>query len=193
MRRTLFMVGAVLVVAGGGFGCQRSEASTFTKTSQASEAKSNLNSLYVSQQSYRREMGSYLANAPKIGFQPERGNRYAYFLVGEGPVQWRNLADLQSIPEYSIIGADSHAHPGLKVPTSWRATSCPLTPAVGADGQQHGVGISGSDDTQIFVAAAVSNLDGDAELDCWSIASVDRTSASGETIPAGQPHHEQAD
>ena len=39
----------------------------------------------------------------------------------------------------------------------------------------------------------VSDIDGDAGLDCWSISNVERKGPAGETIPANAPHLEQSD
>ena len=52
----------------------------FQARSKQSEAKSNLKGAYTAQKAYFQEYTAYSNNAGKLGFAPERGNRYAYNL-----------------------------------------------------------------------------------------------------------------
>jgi type IV pilus assembly protein PilA len=158
-----------------------------------SAVKSDLKALYVTQKSYLQEKDRYSADFASIGFAPERRNRYAYFSVPVGPVQRRDRPELEEQGPYSIIAADRHAFPKYPVPNSFYMTGCPLTPALDKTGKRLGLGVWGDSGDMIFVAAAAGNLDEDSQLDCWSVASVDRVSATGEKIDAGQPHCEASD
>src|SRR5947209_4071985 len=50
----------------------------FQARSKQSEAKSNLRAMYTAEKAVFQEKDSYLQNISKIGFSPERGNRYRY-------------------------------------------------------------------------------------------------------------------
>src|SRR5260370_951917 len=51
----------------------------FQARSKQSEVKSNLKTYWVGQRAYFAEREGYTANIYLVGFQPERGNRYAYY------------------------------------------------------------------------------------------------------------------
>src|SRR5262249_25878109 len=50
----------------------------FQARSKQSEAKANLKSLFTAEKSYKQEKDVYTICISKMGFSPERGNRYAY-------------------------------------------------------------------------------------------------------------------
>src|SRR5512138_2962923 len=52
----------------------------FQARSKQSEAKANLKALYTAEKAYFQEKDTYDASVSKIGFAPERGNRYQYNL-----------------------------------------------------------------------------------------------------------------
>src|SRR5882724_11411084 len=54
----------------------------FQARSKQSECKSNLKSMFTSEKSYKQEKDIYSTCISKIGFSPERGNRYGYVLGG---------------------------------------------------------------------------------------------------------------
>lgn len=168
-------------------------ASDNTAASRAGEARANLKGLFTAQKAYFQEMSKYSTNANAVGFTPERGNRYTYFLAPRGQVQARASAALAFQTEISIISADQLAYPGITVPTSLKEAGCPLTFGENKDGEPVGLGVSGSGTEMHFTAYAIGNVDADPDFDCWSISSIDRKTKAGKTIPAGEPYHERSD
>lgn len=135
---------------------------------------------------------SYRLSFQAIGFSPAPGNRYAYFLAPKGPVERRDgKSSRPSDPV--IVGMDETKHRGVKTTTELLKSECPVTSKPGANGTAIPVGVSGVAPDQVFIAVAVGNLDGDAEFDCWSIASFERTARDGTKVPAGTPLLEKSD
>jgi type IV pilus assembly protein PilA len=54
----------------------------FQARSKQGEARTNLKSFYTSQKAYYQNQDRYVGDMSIVGFQPERGNRYAYDLGG---------------------------------------------------------------------------------------------------------------
>src|ERR1700719_4582004 len=61
----------------------------FQARSKQSEARANLKSLFTAQKSYYGDKQMYLDVAGPIGFAPESGNRYHYFLGAAGNKETR--------------------------------------------------------------------------------------------------------
>ena len=162
------------------------------------EAKANLKSIYTAQRAYLQELDTYDTRARTIGFTPERGNRYAYFLAERGPVEYRDQEQPTPVDDAVIVSADRHAFPKATRFASFAQTKCPITPCTlptgavlatpGVDPLKTDVGSTGG-----FLAAAAGNLDDDPDLDCWSVCSEPRTTADGRTIPGGEPYAETND
>jgi type IV pilus assembly protein PilA len=159
----------------------------------SSEVKSNLKALYTAQRAYLQEKDRYGQRLQEIGFEPERGNRYAYFLLSSGPIALREAAVEPRLSEAVIVWSDRYRIKNAPAPTDFAGTGCPLTPGKDEAGRPLGVGVWGTFPHAHFIAAAAANLDRDPTLECWSIASMPRVDAYGNTIPAGQPYLEQAD
>lgn len=163
------------------------------------EARANLKSLYTCQMAWYQEKDAYSEDLRLVGFLPELGNRYTYFAAPSGyvltPADRRGSSPA---PSYSIVATDplSRKLPGPF--ETFAKTGCPLTPATLPDGTRAGLGVTRSPGAEssapsVFIGAAAGDIDGDSTLDCWSIATVDRVTASGETISAGQPYNELDD
>lgn len=154
--------------------------------SQQGEAKSNLKGLYTAERAYKGEHDAFEADLTRVGWRPERGNRYAYFLTESGPVLHQSQPPPDGKPApYSIVTQDVAKYGGEE----WLRpadTGCAVTPGKDDAGGVHQLGLT----ARGFVALAARKDRGDARFDCWSIASMERTSATGERIAAGEPHHE---
>jgi type IV pilus assembly protein PilA len=159
---------------------------TFQARARTSEAKANLRMLFVAELDHERQAGAYSADLASVGFDPERGNRYAYFLAEAGPLVRRNQA-AQLAPDggYSVLGNDTFKLHGEEL-TSYAQTGCRITPGRDPDGAELRLGATASG----FVAAAARQDSKGAPFDCWSISSMERTTASGQRIPSGEPLHE---
>jgi type IV pilus assembly protein PilA len=158
------------------------------------EAWSDLKALYTTQRAWFQETDRYDEDLARIGFNPERGNRYTTFMVPVGRVQRRDSAAPVEEGPYSIVSADRQAWPDHVSPVSFYMTGCPLTRVVTPDGRKLGLGVwVFKEGLPVFLAASAANLDEDPQLDCWSVSSADRVSAAGEPIAAGEPFLEASD
>jgi type IV pilus assembly protein PilA len=156
----------------------------FQARSKQSECKSNLKSAYTSEKAYFAEQNAYSTSIKKIGFQPERGNRYAYFLASRGELSQRTGTTEEVDEEHVGVSVDAFKFPQLVTPSF--AQIPPLAGDVRA-------GVTGQCPDCEFTAVCLGNVDNDTSLDVWSISSVDRTGPGGETIVAGQPWNENDD
>ena len=158
-----------------------------------SEATANLMAVQTAETSYQLEHSAFSPDLATIGFQPEHGNRYAYFLAPSGPSERRGATASPPPAHPVIIDVDTAGHPGRHAFATFADTGCPLTVSRADGGPPLTLGVSGAGDQAAFLAAAAGNVDNDATVDCWSISSVTRRTTKGATIAAGKPFHEQDD
>jgi len=150
-----------------------------------SECRANLKLLYSAQRALFQERDRFSELIEEIGFQPDRGNRYAYFLSMAGPLAGRMLAHQPAVAGTRGIGVDVHKFgPRAEVVAA-------QLPARFAGGVM--LGVTGTCPKCKFVAACAGNIDKDPALDVWSIASFERTAADGSIIPEGTPYCERDD
>lgn len=133
----------------------------FNFRAKQSEVKSNLKALYTSERAYFGEHDQYSDDATKLGFSPERKNRYMYVLSAS-----------------SVIDVDATLAPGA-VRTAYLAAI--------PSGLRSQAGVHGDCPEACSVTSiAVGNIDNDSTLDVWSVSTADRTIGK-EKVPAGQP------
>jgi type IV pilus assembly protein PilA len=154
------------------------------------EVKTNLSALYTLEQAFFHETSRYSTLVREIGFAPERGNRYAYFLTASNVLDSRT----GTVP-FTAISAN-----GISVDT-FRFTDALASSANSFSTEPCGsgasVGIVGTGPF-VFTAVAQGNIDDDATLDYWSISNSSRvftasTSCEGGNSPAGTPFNEMDD
>jgi len=152
------ILGLLAAIASPSFGALR-------KRSRQAEARTNLVAMFRAERAFKAEKGRFSALVHEIGFSPERGNRYAYFagVAGFREARSRRVAD--SHPEDTGIEFDSFRHHGKQFDSS----SINAYPAASPCGG-HVAGPSG--DT--WTGFAQGQIDDDATLDLWSIATYDR-------------------
>ncbi|HEX4382201.1 MAG TPA: hypothetical protein VH083_04605 [Myxococcales bacterium] len=82
-----FRPGAVLAVLVAATSSSGDSSSKPAKSDKSSEAWGNLRGLHTAEIAYFNELHTYSADLAELGFAPERGNRYAYYLdtAGWGP------------------------------------------------------------------------------------------------------------
>ncbi len=172
----------------------------FQARSKQSEAKSNLKSLFTSEKSYKQEKDVYTSCIAKMGFAPERGNRYGYVIAGapvngvagtEGtigtfPVEGCVTAELRTTAAGSAtatsdgsVGVDIFKY-GSVAAVAPAIAYTPITPAgsgitVAADlvGTSNAATVTNGS----FGGAASGNIDSDTHLDLWYTSSVSSTTA----------------
>ncbi len=154
----------------------------FQFRSKQAEVKANLKTLFVAEQSYFPEFDSYTDSVAKLGFSPERGNRYSYALNNPGNYAPRSTSTITLTDQMNAIEVDTFKFPLV-------AAQPPATLSA-----QLATGNNGN-----FLAVAVGNIDPNSLLDEWSVASTTRpgatssssTSCAAGANPAGEPCQDQ--
>jgi type IV pilus assembly protein PilA len=164
----------------------------FQAKAKQSEVKANLKAAFTCERSYYQEHNTYTGCVLKIGFAPERGNRYRYTLnttlrVDEtcNTTQSRATAAGTSLPSDGDILADAFKYgsgPGITAANAV-APAPTYTPAVPAGTsmivQNDLVGVvpNVADGAGTFGVGAQGDIDNDAQLDLWYLSSVSSTTA----------------
>jgi hypothetical protein len=157
---------------------------TYQPRSLQSECRSNLKSFFTAEKSYFSERDEYSPLVRKVGFVPERGNRYLYLGSREGTVEDRSGSKAVGAETDVGVNVDSLKYPGMAlVPAA--------LPPLLAGGVR--LGVTGECPKCEMTMACVGNIDRDATLDVWSISTVERKAADGEVIQAGQPYNDVSD
>jgi len=183
---TSIVIGGFLVMCGAAIAGPK--FMRFQARSKQAEAKANLRAVAIAQQAYFEKNGNYVADASLLGFVPERGNRYAYFLMDSGVVEHRLNRIAERLDAGAvIISNDTFKHPGPEI-VDFRQTGCVLNPGRDGDGRELNLGVTPGKSGG-FIAAAATALDGTA-FECWSVASMDRKAADGTIIRALDPYNE---
>jgi type IV pilus assembly protein PilA len=168
----------------------------FQARSKQSEAKTNLKAVFTGQKSYFGEKDAFSTNGGVIGFAPEKGNRYMYYLSAAcGLGKWdRVSAGAVALSTGFDCITQEKARFGAAEPPmdAWTATltgNALVTPSVNGTCPNCG-----------FTAGAAGNVDNDAKTDTWFISSGDATgvaSTCGNTteteVPAGVPFNNYND
>jgi type IV pilus assembly protein PilA len=155
-------------------------------SSQQSEVRSNLRALYDFEQAHLMEYSRYTKSVVRLGFAPERGNRYQYGLKGSpitsddrtGTTATTGLTADAIMVDVFRYGAAAAAAIPTQSPCS--------TPFVTA-------GRAGA----AFTAVAQGNIDDDATIDLWSISSTSRDMSNcadvAGNVAAGEPANDVND
>lgn len=150
----------------------------FQARSKQAECRMNLKSAFTAQKSYFLEHDTYETRAQQIGFIPERGNRYAYFLAAEGPLEDRSTPAMAPDENATGIGVDT-----FKYPEARALMQVDLPPSLAGDVR---VGVAGKCPECSFTAVCAGNIDNDLALDVWSVSSQERTGPDGQVIMPGE-------
>ncbi|TMA26864.1 MAG: prepilin-type N-terminal cleavage/methylation domain-containing protein [Deltaproteobacteria bacterium] len=158
----------------------------FQARAKQSEAKSNLKALYTSEKAYFQEKDTFSSSVAKIGFSPERGNRYQYNLNGTGSA---NTDSRTGTLASTAVGADAIMIDTFKFPNAYTdATLANLKCGMSANVV---IGSQGS-----FLGSAQGNVDSDATPDQWTISSYSRTTTGCDAdanVVSGEPANDLDD
>lgn len=157
----------------------------FQARAKQAECRSNLKAVYVAEKAYYAENNGYVISPEKVSFNPERGNRYAYFLSATGDLEDRSGP--QPGPSRELVGfaIDTFKHRDAE-----HLSQSDLRAPLAGDAQ---AGVTGTCPECEFTAVCIGNVDNDPVLDVWSISTAQRTSAKGEIIPPGEPSNDVDD
>jgi type IV pilus assembly protein PilA len=137
----------------------------FQARSKQSEAKANLKAAFTAEKAFYAEKDRYSVIAGEAGFVPERNNRYAYFLTNTGTVSDRSGATETGIATATGIGVDT-----FKNYTSYAYSN---SPCAGTGIAAAGGFVDAAGTTQ-WTGLAAGNVDGDTDVDRWSISTMPR-------------------
>jgi type IV pilus assembly protein PilA len=159
-----------------------------------SDATTGLKTAFTAQKGFFQEKDRFGDTWDEVGFEWDRGSRFAFFLADDGPLRDRS-AQAEVAPDGGAVIIGSDAFRGYtRVVGPFSKTGCPLTLKRATPGLALQLGrVHTKVEDEAVVMTAAGNIDDDPTLDCWSIATVDRVAASGELISAGVPFHEQDD
>jgi type IV pilus assembly protein PilA len=152
---------------------------SFNGRARQGECKANLKAWYTAE---RTTEGGLSTRVKTVGFEPERGNRYAYF-AGRGPMEDRSGNEPQGGEGVVGYGVDTHHHPEQR-PITLEQLPESVVDELGLHGSQCP---QGPDCT--MTAACAGNLDGDDTLDVWTVSTTDRIGPDGRRYAAGEPMH----
>jgi type IV pilus assembly protein PilA len=163
-----------------------------------SEAKVNLQGIYLAEQSYYAANNTYSNDFGILGFTPERGNRYAYYLdLPATTTQLRSGPTTVALAGMDAISVDTAAFPRAAASPVEFATDGALTFAANSGGTVIPSGsvtyfLKGS--AGAFLARAFGSANGNATTsDAWFISSSSATvtspcaAANLGRVPAGSP------
>jgi len=158
----------------------------FQARSKQSEAKANLKAVFTAQKAFFQEKDRFSTLTGEVGFEPERNNRYAYFLAPGTTIELRDTTTIVQATTYTGVAVDTFKYTSaLNQP--YADTIC---------GSK--AGLTGAPATR-FDAVAIGNIDADALVDQWSISSNSRIFTAGgnctadQNNPSGEPANDQND
>ena len=172
----------------------------FQARSKQSEVKANLKGLFTAERSYYQEKDTYSGCIKKIGFSPERGNRYRYTVNTTvrtdetcNTQETRAVAAGVSNPTDGDILADTFKYgTGAGILAANGAAPAPVYTPVPPAGTAIVVvaGLVGvtpalSDANGSFGGGAQGDIDNDINLDLWYVSSVASTTAGICPVLAG--------
>ncbi len=180
----------------------------FQARSKQSECKSNLKALFTAERSYFQEKDNYSSCIRKIGFSPERGNRYHYKV---NATRVTNEADCSTEEARADAAGVTASTDGavlvdiFKYGSAAEVLAAALVPAYtpvaplnsGIEVQADLVGVvpaTGGPNSS-FGAACAGNIDSDTQVDLWYVSRLSSTTGGvcpallgkDQNAPAGEP------
>ena len=170
----------------------------FQARSKQSEAKSNMKAIFTAEKAFFQEKDRFSTLTGEVGFEPERNNRYAYFLTNDSAnIESRAGATIVPQTTYDAIGYDEFKYsssPGFNtgintVPTTFCTSS--------AGDTAPGLFTNTQDSTAAFKATGQGQVDTDTTFDIWTVSSGSRslsgTCAQPGPNPSGEPANDTND
>jgi type IV pilus assembly protein PilA len=179
----------------------------FQARSKQSEPKSNLKSLFTSEKSYKQEKDIYTICIAKMGFSPERGNRYNYIVnTTDGNVPQESCATVEGRTDAigtttsktdGAIGVDTFKYGAVSTdaPAIGYTPSAPGGSGIIVTNNLVGTSVPTTVTNGSFGGTATGNIDSDSSNDLWYVSSVASTTAglcptltgTDTNVPGGEP------
>jgi type IV pilus assembly protein PilA len=160
----------------------------FQARSKTGEVKANLKGFYTSEKAYQQEHDTYDSDMLKVGFNPERGNRYTYYFAASPVWQVRSAVTIPLTATVTGIQADTFRFPGGSgINAQQIAPSSDGTVTFTAEKGQNPPAsrvdaVSGS--TNNFAASAYGNIDNESTgIDSWYVSSSSSTLTPNANCP----------
>jgi type IV pilus assembly protein PilA len=155
----------------------------FQARSKQSEAKSNCKAMFTAQKAFFAEKDRYSSLVGEIGFAPERNNRYSYYLdnATAGSLDVRSTAIASTAATATGISFDIFKYGGSAY---GYAVKNGVTPGISTN-----LFTSGNAG---WAGQAEGQIDTDAALDTWTIATESTTITTGDNqgnVSAGEPNN----
>ena len=183
----------------------------FQARSKQSEPKSNLKSLFTSQKAYQQEKDTYSNCIRKVGFTPERGNRYHYKVNttdgqsescttnenrADGPGTTASTDGAVLVDVFKYVGNVSNPASGA-VYTSL----APLNSGINVLDSLVGTTSINKGADNSFGGVATGNIDSDTTIDDWYVSAFSSTTAglcptlagNDQNVPGGEPKNVRND
>jgi type IV pilus assembly protein PilA len=139
------------------------------------EAQSNLKAAFVAEKAHFAEKQTFDVAIDRVGFAPERGNRYLYAFSSQGAL----LEQGQTVSGHVGVKADNARYPDVD--------NAKLEAGI-PDAIWDEIGITGTCPECSITIVAAGNIDDDETIDVWSISTKDRT-IDGMHVSPGMPWH----
>jgi len=174
----------------------------FQARSKQGEAKANLKGMFTAQKTWFHEHDEYTTFIHRIGFNPERGNRYSILNGAAGAGEDRSVAPSVTATTDAAISVDTFKFSTL---ATWPPASGGKVAPTWVPGASSGVkspnspgGVGGTCPICEFSSYALGNIDHDPGVDAWYIGSSDSTYTRAEdglveNVPAGTPSNNYND
>jgi type IV pilus assembly protein PilA len=171
------------------------------RTKQA-EAKANLRALWISEKTWFLQHDEYASEIHRLGFSPERGNRYSVLTGGAGAGEDRSKSPAGIATTDAAVSVDTFRFPSL---TQWPVATAGTVAPGWIAGAVTGVaapaspgGVAGTCPLCEFSGYALGNADNDPTIDAWYIGSTESSFTRPddgllETVPAGIPSNNYND
>ena len=172
----------------------------FQARSKQSEVKANLKGLFTAEKAYYQEKDTYSSCVKKIGFSPERGNRYRYTVnttvradeTCNTAEARANAAGVTANTDGEIL-ADTFKHgtgagitaANAAAPAPVYAPQQPMGTTITVLANLVGVTPNIADPNGSFGGGAHGDIDNDTNLDLWFVSSVPSTTAGLCPVLAG--------
>jgi type IV pilus assembly protein PilA len=170
----------------------------FQARAKQGEARANLKGYYTSQKAYFQKEDTFSGAMEVIGFDPERGNRYTYWLGGGTDLQPRTAASTPAMTGINGFSTDSFKYGAIGLSSDY--TACGADPGAQLYPDPSRIGVTFSTQGAVltgnagdFVGTAFADIDNETSgIDGWYISSIGGSINGGacaldNNVPEGVP------
>jgi type IV pilus assembly protein PilA len=155
----------------------------FQARSKQGEARANLKGYYTAEKAFYQNQDAYNADMSIIGFSPERGNRYTYWLGAGTDLQDRTGPSTPAGSGINGFETDAYKFNSIGLLTSYTSSAggASLTADPGRPGVTYSVqGAIATGSNGDFQGAAFADIDNETSgIDGWYIASIGGSVTTG--------------